>query len=203
MNVLQQAGYNERLVAQKDLFSKAILLYDMGFEQSQVHLLQGSVMLSSLCFSYAIDKDYRYWLTNAGRIATRMGLHRNHALEGLEPAAKRLFRRIWWVLYNRDTLLAISGIDNLRRFNDRYCDTAPLTEADWDENLEIPEEDRHIMSPRTDLQKLFMLEYSKLSVISEAAINERLLFTYANSACRWSISSRLQDSGESSLSQRN
>lgn len=167
MELLRQAGYQERILAQKDFFSRATLLYDIGCEKSQLHLLQGSIMLSSLSFSYSIDKDYRYWLTNACRIATRMGLHRAHVAGGMHPRLKTLCRRIWWVLYNRDILLATSGLDNLRRFNDRYCDTPPLEKSDWDDEGDIPEIYRGFLGPITTLQKLFMMEYSKLSVISK------------------------------------
>ena len=168
--LLQEAGYKDRITAQQSLFSKARLLYDIGCEKSQLCLLQGSIMLSSLSFSYAMDKDYRHWLTNAGRIATLMGLHRNYVSEALGVRTKRLFRRIWWVLYNRDTLLTISGIDNLRRFHDRFCDTAPLTEADWEGDEEIPAEFSDILPPMPRLQKLFMVELSKLSIISKSKL---------------------------------
>lgn len=167
IDLLRQAGYEDRLTAQKSFYTKATLLYDLRCEKNQLHMLQGSIMLSSLSFSYAMDKDYRYWLGNAGRIATQIGLHRNYVCENLGKRSKRLFRRIWWVLYNRDTLLAISGIDNLRRFNERYCDTAPLTESDWEEDGEIPDEFRDVLRPVTLLQKLFMVEYSKISIISK------------------------------------
>ncbi|OQV06035.1 Fungal specific transcription factor domain-containing protein isoform 1 [Cladophialophora immunda] len=165
--LLKQAGYEDRITAQKQLYAKAALLYDMRYEKNQLYLLQGSIMLSSLSFSYAIDKDYRYWLTNAGRIATQMGLHRNYVSQNLGRRSKRLFRSIWWVLYNRDTLLTISGIDNLKRFDERYCDTAPLEESDWEEEGEVPPEFRNVLPPITRVQKAFMVEYSKLSIVSK------------------------------------
>lgn len=194
--LLQEAGYKDRITAQQSLFSKARLLYDIGCEKSQLCLLQGSVMLSSLSFSYAMDKDYRHWLTNAGRIATLMGLHRNYVSEALGLRTKRLFRRIWWVLYNRDTLLTISGIDNLRRFNDRFCDTAPLTEADWEEDGEIPEEFGDILPPVPRLQKVFMVELSKLSIISKSAplLEESSIPMLMFDSSRRPIPSRLQSS---------
>ncbi|KAH0842469.1 hypothetical protein AYO21_10772 [Fonsecaea monophora] len=165
-HLLRQAGYEDRITAQKQLYAKAALLYDMGYEKNQLYLLQGSIMLSSLSFSYAIDKDYRYWLTNAGRIATQMGLHRNYVSQNLGRRSKRLFRSIWWVLYDRDTLLTISGLDNLKRFDERYCDTVPLEESDWEDEDEVPAEFRDILPPVTRVQKAFMMEYSKLSIIS-------------------------------------
>ncbi|KAJ9637388.1 hypothetical protein H2204_004812 [Knufia peltigerae] len=172
MDLLRRAGYDDRISAQKSFYTKATLLYDMGCEKQQLYMLQGSIMLSSLSFSYPMDKDYRYWLSNAGRIATQMGLHRNYVCENLGARSQRLFRRIWWVLYNRDTLLAISGIDNLRRFNERYCDTAPLRESDWEDDDEIPADLQDILELVSPLQKLFMVEYSKVSIISGLFIRE-------------------------------
>ena len=192
LELLREAGYKDRITAQKSLFTKARLLYDLGCENSQLHLLQGSIMLSSLSFTYAMDKDYRYWLSNAGRIATRMGLHRNYMSETLDTHSKHLFRRIWWVLYNRDTLMAVSGIDNLRRFNDRYCDTAPLTEADWDEPAEIPSSCRDILQPMPHLQIVFMVEYCKLSTISKS-VNFYLAPKLLMSTARWTIYIRFQN----------
>lgn len=169
--LLKACGYESRIIAQKSLFTKARLLYDLGCERSQLHRLQGSLMLSSLSFSYTLDKDYRFWLSNAARIAIQMGLNRESVSASVDSASRKLLRRIWWVLFNRDTLLAISGIDNLRRFNDRYCDTLVLTIDDMDESEQVPQQFRHILSPLTNLQKLFMVEKSKLSIISESTSN--------------------------------
>lgn len=166
-DLIRACGYCDRDDAQKSIFTKARLLYDVEHEKSQLHLLQGSIILSSISFSYALDKDYRYWLTNAARIASKMGLNRNSVSAGLDPDMKRLLRRIWWVVYNRDILLAISGIDNLRRFHDRYCDTSYLSEEDFEESCDVPVRFQNIVPPIYRLQKLFMVEYSKLSVISK------------------------------------
>lgn len=173
--LLTEAGFQDRMSAQKSFYTKATLLYDMKCERNQLSLLQGSIMLSSLSFSYSMDKDYRYWLSNATRIATQMGLHRDYICESLGEHSKRLFRRIWWVLYNRDMLLVISGIDNLRRFNDWHCDTAPLKEADLEEHSEIPSAFQDVLHPGTRLQRLFLVEYSNLSVISMKLCSSRPL----------------------------
>ncbi|KAJ3517129.1 hypothetical protein NM208_g14751 [Fusarium decemcellulare] len=131
VDLLSEMGYQDRMAAQKAFYSRATLIYDLGHERSQLSRLQGSIMLSSLSFSYAGDKDYRYWFSNACRIATQMGLHRQYISERLDPTSKKLFRRIWWTLYNRDVLMAVSGLCNLKKFDDRFCDTAALTEDDW------------------------------------------------------------------------
>ncbi len=73
---LLDAGFTGRSNAQKTFISNAILLYDFGCEKSQLRRLQGSLLLGVSAISYTVDKDFRYWLYNAVRIATRMGLHR-------------------------------------------------------------------------------------------------------------------------------
>jgi len=76
LQLLLDAGFADRLTAQKTFFSNAVLLYDFGCEKSQLRLLQGSLILGTSVFSYHSGKDIHYWLHNAVRIATRMGFHR-------------------------------------------------------------------------------------------------------------------------------
>lgn len=165
LDLLNDMGYQDRMAAQQEFYSRATLLYDLGQEKSQLSRLQGSIMLSSLSFSYAGDKDYRYWFSNACRIATQMGLHRQYISERLDPRSKKLFRRIWWTLYNRDVLMAVSGLSNLRKFDDRFCNAAVLTEDDWTD-VEIPQELSSVLSANTRLHKIYMVENCKLSVTS-------------------------------------
>jgi hypothetical protein len=74
--IILAAGYVDRDAAQKDFLLKARLLHDFGCEKRQLNLLQGSIVLSSFQFSFALDKDHRYWFHNAIRIAMQMGLHK-------------------------------------------------------------------------------------------------------------------------------
>jgi hypothetical protein len=76
IELLVNCGFVNRLAAQKAFTSKAILLYDLGCEKSQLRLLQGSLLLGTTPFHTASSKDFRYWLHNTARIATQMGLHK-------------------------------------------------------------------------------------------------------------------------------
>lgn len=78
LELLSKCGFKDREEAQRTFIERAALLYDLNAEQSQLRLLQGSVVLGGTVSSssYTRDKDFRYWLCNAVRIATRMGLHR-------------------------------------------------------------------------------------------------------------------------------
>jgi Fungal specific transcription factor domain len=79
-DVIVAAGYKSREAAQIDFAHKARLLHDFGCEKQQLHLLQGSIILSSFQFSHSTNKDHRNWFHNAVRIATQMGLHRQYDL---------------------------------------------------------------------------------------------------------------------------
>lgn len=74
--LLLESGYTEYATAQKEFFSKARLLYDFGCEKGQLNLLQGSILLSSFQYSFAPDKDFRFWFHNAVRIALQMGFNK-------------------------------------------------------------------------------------------------------------------------------
>lgn len=76
IDLIQRAGFSTHRVAQKAFFKRASILHDIGCEKSQLHLLQGSLMMGAQWVTFASDKDYRFWLLNAIRIATRLGLHR-------------------------------------------------------------------------------------------------------------------------------
>lgn len=75
LDLLKSCNFQNRVSAQRAFFERATLLYDLGYERSQLRLLQGSVILGTVAFSMPLDKDFRYWLQNAARIAVNMGLH--------------------------------------------------------------------------------------------------------------------------------
>ena len=162
--LLSRMGVVDRSSTQKLFFSKAQLLYDLDAEKSQLCLLQGSIMLTASHFSFLVDKDCRFWLINAVRLATQMGLHRRQVADQLDRPTTKLFARLFWVLYNKDVLMAIVGRANLRRINDYQCDMPELSEDDWEDNGDCRPFDR-FMSPISCLQKLYLVQNTRLSQI--------------------------------------
>ncbi|KAK6365164.1 hypothetical protein LTS17_011396 [Exophiala oligosperma] len=162
--LLIQAGFSHRLTAQKSFRSNAQLLYNFCAERRPLRLLQGSLILSCLSPSFSPDRDFRYWLTNAVRLAIQMGFHREHVLKAVAPSTARLIRRIWWTLYNRDVLLNASGHYTVRKIRDYDFDTKGLTEDDWEQGF--PEPTHPLLPDVSRIQKLCFLETCKLSVIS-------------------------------------
>jgi hypothetical protein len=157
-------GYADRSSAQRSCFFKAQLLYDLEVEKSQLCLLQGSLMLTSSDFAFVRDKDCRFWLTNAVRLATQMGLHRKQIANQLDRPTRKLFTRLFWILYNKDVLMAIAGRANVRRLNDNDFDVPGLMEEDWEDSGDI-ERFEHLISPITRLQKLYLMHNTRLSQI--------------------------------------
>ncbi|KIV92256.1 hypothetical protein PV10_06713 [Exophiala mesophila] len=174
LSFIHHMGFSDRLSAQKSFFSKAKLLYDFGCEKVQLRLLQGTLILSSFILTYAMDNDYRFWLSNAARLATQMGLHRNGMVKELEPSSRKLFRRIWWVLYNRDVILAVTGLNNVRKLHDDDCDVSPLTVDDLGEDTWDNEGDMggsEALPPISELQKQYIIENCKLSILGSQFVN--------------------------------
>ncbi|RFU27849.1 hypothetical protein B7463_g8504, partial [Scytalidium lignicola] len=162
--LLAEIGHLDRFSAQKSFFSNAQLLYDLGAEKSQFCLFQGSLALTSVHFSFGLDKDCRFWLTNSVRLATQMGLHRKQMVDQLDASARKLFTRAFWVLYNKDVLMAIAGRCNVRRLNDRHIDLPEVTEDDLEEDGDI-EGFQHVLSPITRIQKLYIVHNTRLARI--------------------------------------
>lgn len=75
-DLVSRAGFADHGTAQKTFYQRAVLLYDLNCEKSQLVVLQGSLLLGTLWRSYFSDKDYSFWMCNAVRIATRMGLNK-------------------------------------------------------------------------------------------------------------------------------
>lgn len=159
--LLNEAGFKDHLSAQSTFFMRAKLLYDIGVEKVQVRLVQGSLFLSLSNVSRGADKDYRYWLANAARIVIRMGLHKQARAQGLDLPSRRVLRRIWWLTYSWDTLLALHGLDSVRRFHYTDFDTPGLTEDDFFEE-DISPDVADLLSPITRIQKCFQIYGCKL-----------------------------------------
>ncbi|KAL2832190.1 hypothetical protein BJY01DRAFT_254008 [Aspergillus pseudoustus] len=182
-SLIQEAGFDDYPSAQRTFINRARLLYDVGAERNQLRQLQGALLLSQVHVSLYTEKDYRYWLSNAMRIATKMGLHKDEVGRNVDLGLRRLLRRMWWVLYNRDALLVFNGLDNLRRIHDTDFDTAELTLDDWDEES-VPAEFQDILPQVTNLQKHFLVASCGLSLTSARFIQALTrISTWSASTC--------------------
>ncbi|CAG9981290.1 unnamed protein product [Clonostachys byssicola] len=167
IDLIERCGFNSRSCAQRAFIARAILLYDLGHETVQLRLLQGSVVLGATVFSYTRDKDFRFWMHNASRLAVKMGLHLRDIEGEVDPDTFKLCRRIWWAIYSRDIILHFTGLRNMRMLDRTDYDMTLLSEDDWESDESIPDQFWSILSPITRQQKLFHIEYVKLTLVGK------------------------------------
>ncbi|PIB00684.1 Cutinase transcription factor 1 beta [Cercospora beticola] len=167
--LVEKCGYPTHAAAQKSFYQRATLLYDFNCEKSQLALLQGSLLLGTQWVSYFSDKDFTFWAFNAVRLATRMGIHRKHIEDELDPKSYALLKRIFWVIYIRDVLTTISGLDNARLVRSKQCDTPTLTVDDWpDDETSCPDYLDRLLPPVEMYHKQFLIQMAALARIGSA-----------------------------------
>ncbi|VUC24102.1 unnamed protein product [Clonostachys rosea] len=171
IDLIERCGFKTRSCAQRAFIARAILLYDLGHETVQLRLLQGSVVLGATVFSYTRDKDFRFWMHNASRLAVKMGLHLRDIEGEVDPDTFKLCRRIWWAIYSRDIILHFTGLRNMRMLDRTDYDMTLLSEDDWESDESIPTQHWSILSPISRQQKLFHIEYVKLTLVGEKCLS--------------------------------
>jgi hypothetical protein len=76
--LVHDLGFDTAYAAQHEFFSRIKVLYGLDCESSELALLQGSVLLCSFKHPMEQTKDFRFWKSNAIRLAIQMGLHRQY-----------------------------------------------------------------------------------------------------------------------------
>ena len=74
--LVHDLGFDTAYAAQREFFSRVKVLYGLDCESSELALLQGSILLCSFKHVLGQTKDFRFWKSNAIRLAIQMGLHR-------------------------------------------------------------------------------------------------------------------------------
>lgn len=77
-----------------------------------------------------MQNDMWFWVGLCNTQAQSIGLHRDASTLDIDPARKRLRRRLWWCLFARDRMVALA----LRRptqVNEEISDVTPLRLADF------------------------------------------------------------------------
>ncbi|KAJ5033347.1 uncharacterized protein L3040_008465 [Drepanopeziza brunnea f. sp. 'multigermtubi'] len=131
MQYLEPAGFTNRKSARKAYFQRARVLYDFDYEVDRVSLVQ-SILLMTYWYETPNDqKDTWHWMGVAISLAHTIGMHRDPSHSGMEPAKKRLWKRIWWSCFMRDRLIAL-GMRRPTRIKNEDFDVPPLEEADFE-----------------------------------------------------------------------
>ncbi|KAK1657907.1 fungal-specific transcription factor domain-containing protein [Colletotrichum godetiae] len=90
-------------------FKRAKALFDCRFEQHRETYLQAAILLTWQCDDLEdVISNSWYWVGIAARTAYGMGMHRDAMPSGLNVMDKRLWRRLWWTLYQYDVLVSMA-----------------------------------------------------------------------------------------------
>ncbi|KAF5979580.1 cutinase transcription factor 1 beta [Fusarium bulbicola] len=146
-------------VNKASFFSKAKLFHDFHCQGDPLSMLQGSMILGAIILDHPSDRDFQYWFHNSVRRASKMGVQ-NACLR--DDGSQKLYRRIWWVLHNRDIFHFFINTQNMRLLANAPP-ISPLTEADW-ETEEI-EQWSGILSPISQAQKVSLIAQCELAQI--------------------------------------
>ncbi|KAH7378156.1 cutinase transcription factor 1 alpha [Cadophora sp. MPI-SDFR-AT-0126] len=157
MGHLHAAGYTNRKAARKAFFQKARVLYDFDYEIDRVSLVQSLLLMTYWYETPDDQKDTWHWMGVAISLAHTIGLHRNPENSNMEPAKKKLWKRIWWSCFMRDRLIAL-GMRRPTRVKDEDYDVPMLVEDDFEigalaENITIiPQSCTLMRTPSIQLQ---------------------------------------------------
>ncbi|KAG5657357.1 hypothetical protein KAF25_005921 [Fusarium avenaceum] len=157
--VILGCGYPDRSTAHTAFFSKAKLFHDFKCQGGSLPMLQGSMILGAIILDHPSDRDFQYWFHNSVRRASKLGIH-NACLRNHE--SQKLYRRIWWILHNRDIFHFFVNTQNLRLLANAP-QIIPLTEDDWES--EDDQQDTKLLSPTTYRQKMSLIADSELAQI--------------------------------------
>lgn len=127
-------------LASNIFYQRAKALYDSRYEENEICLLQGMILLSKQSFN---EKNTihmpMYFIKNAIIVAQTYGLHRSAefhpTLTNNEKKARKL---IWWILYVIDAFASVA-IGRPQAINLDDCDVPVLTHDDFNFDGQRPE----------------------------------------------------------------
>lgn len=101
MKLLHDLGYTSRIEAEDDLFRKARLAFNSDLERDNLILLYCSYLLHYWSGRPTSFQDSLWWLAGTIRCAQSFGMHRSMGMIKVTEQRRRLWRKIWWLLYVR------------------------------------------------------------------------------------------------------
>ncbi|KAK2601794.1 hypothetical protein QQS21_004678 [Conoideocrella luteorostrata] len=147
------------------LFRRAKTLMDCRFEQDRFVHVQVAVLLS--WYSDGLEEvvaNAWYWIGTAARTAVGLGMHRDSKNASLIDVHKRSWIRLWWVLFQFDTLISLSygRPQALPMHQNRNLDDSDVPDLQYKdfEGIQEPESD-------------FVIQHSRLCVIISQAYRHR------------------------------
>jgi transcriptional regulatory protein AMDR len=141
-------------------FRRAKSLFDARFERNRDTIVQAALLLTWHADGPEdVVANAWYWLGIAARTATGMGMHRDADKSTLVPQVKSMWRRVWWLLFQCDTMVSL-----------QYGRPPAIDLADSDVQKLKPSDFEHC-GPNTRIA--YVLNASELCIIISQALRER------------------------------
>ncbi|KAL1858791.1 hypothetical protein VTK73DRAFT_7807 [Phialemonium thermophilum] len=89
-------------------FRRAKMLFDARFERNRDVVVQAALLLAWHSDGPEdVAANAWFWIGVAARTALGLGMHRDAEASTLVPHNKRMWRRVWWLLFQSDVLLSL------------------------------------------------------------------------------------------------
>ncbi|KAI5301046.1 hypothetical protein KEM56_002019 [Ascosphaera pollenicola] len=123
----------ERDALKDTFYRRAKTLFEARVERNRDCMVQAALLLT--WYSDPLDDDVtanaHHWVGVAARIATGIGMHRNTASTRMVHSEKRMWRRVFWILYGFDVMVSLMH-GRPQAINLEDCDVLPLSAADFE-----------------------------------------------------------------------
>ncbi|KKA26400.1 hypothetical protein TD95_001409 [Thielaviopsis punctulata] len=150
-------------------YKRAKALYDANYEDDRVTIVQSLVLMGWYWEGPEdVTKNVFFWTNMAVTVAQGSGMHRNVENSQLSKADKRLWKRVWWVLFARDRSVAVA-LGRPVRINLDDSDVPMLSPDDF-----IETEDNSPNDQAADPTPVnFFLQYVKLCEIMGLVLSQQ------------------------------
>ncbi|KAK6379359.1 hypothetical protein LTS17_006277 [Exophiala oligosperma] len=170
LSLIHRAGFDNRLEARHAYYSKAKVLFEIGYETDKIVQLQSAVLMTFWGGGPIHHWNYFSWTGTAVTIAESLGIHRSMADTNMHAGDRSLLKRLWWTLLIRDAHCQ-SLVGRPFRINQQQVDIEPLTSEDFADDMQSPEFFSH---PLRLTYGLYQIHMSKLCLILKDIVNTRL-----------------------------
>ncbi|KAK1848296.1 fungal specific transcription factor domain-containing protein [Colletotrichum chrysophilum] len=107
-HALYEEDSEKRHLAKATYFRRAKSLLDARFELNRDTIVQAALLLTWHTDGLEdTTANAWYWLGIAVRIATGLGMHRDAEFSTLVQHNKRMWRRVWWLLFQSDVWISL------------------------------------------------------------------------------------------------
>ncbi|CAI7615778.1 unnamed protein product [Penicillium bialowiezense] len=129
-NIISDAGFASRYAASLTFYRRVKMIYDAGYESDTIATIQATFLMCHWWSGLLEPKDPWYWLGISAGLAQALGLHQAKSYARLDEGVRKLWRRLWWMIYTMDINLS-TFLDRPPHVQGRLCNVAPLDESDF------------------------------------------------------------------------